>query len=46
MATRDGLNKAYYGKDVTPTDILIRRDATNPQSAGLIEGIAKVAGGQ
>jgi lipid-binding SYLF domain-containing protein len=46
VATRDALNRAYYGKDVTPTDVLIRRAVTNPQSAGLIETIAKVAGGQ
>jgi len=46
VATRDALNKAYYGKDVTPTDILIRRAVANPQSAGLMEAIAKVAGGQ
>lgn len=46
VATRDALNKAYYGKDITPTDILIRRAVTNPQSAGLIEAIAKVAGGR
>lgn len=45
VATRDALNKAYYGKEVTPTDILIRRAVTNPQAAGLIEAIAKVAGG-
>ena len=45
VVTRDGLNKAYYGRDITPTDILIHGEATNPQSAGLIEAIAKVAGG-
>lgn len=46
VATRDVLNRAYYSKDVTPTDVLIRRTVTNPQSAGLIETVAKVAGGQ
>jgi len=46
VATRDALNKAYYGKDVTPTDILIRRAVANPQSAGLMEAIAKVGGAQ
>lgn len=43
VATRDALNKAYYGKDVTPTDILIRRTVTSPQADGLIEVIAKGA---
>ena len=46
VATRGALNKAYYGKDVTPTDILIRRAVTNPQSAELIEAVAKVAARQ
>ena len=45
VAVRGALNQAYYGKEVTPTDILIRRAATNPQSAGLVEAIAKVAAG-
>ena len=46
VASRDALNKAYYGKDVTPTDILVRRTVTNPHAAGLIETIAKMAGGK
>ncbi len=29
VKTRDGLNGAYYGRKVSPTDILIRRDAVN-----------------
>jgi hypothetical protein len=45
VATRDALNQAYYGTALTPTDILIRREVTNPQSAGLIEAIVKVADG-
>ena len=45
VATRDALNMAYYGKSVTPTDILVLHTATNPQSAGLITAVAKVAGG-
>lgn len=43
VATRDGLNRAYYGKVVTPTDILIRREVSNPQAAGLIRSVAEVA---
>ncbi len=46
VASRGGLNRAYYGQDVSPTDILIRRAVTNPQAAGLIESITKVAGGK
>ncbi|HSB79772.1 MAG TPA: lipid-binding SYLF domain-containing protein [Candidatus Methylomirabilis sp.] len=45
VATRDGLNKAYYGREVTPTDILIKHTVTNPQSTGLITAVVKVAGG-
>ena len=44
VATRDGLNKAYYGKEVTPTAILVRHEATNPQAAGLIGAVSKAAG--
>jgi hypothetical protein len=40
------LNKAYYGREVTPTDVLIRRTVTNPQAAGLIGAVSKVAGGR
>ena len=43
VATRDGLNRAYYSKVVTPTDILIRREVSNPQAAGLIRSVAEVA---
>ena len=44
VATRDALNKAYYGKAVTPTDILVRREVSNPQAAGLVRSVAEVAG--
>jgi len=30
VATRGALNQAYYGKEVSPTDILIRRTAKKP----------------
>jgi len=46
VAVRDALNQAYYGKDVTPTAILIQRQVTNPQAAGLIEAVAKAVGKQ
>ena len=44
MAVRGSLNDAYYGKKVAPTDILIRRTVSNPQSAGLIEAVRKATG--
>ena len=44
VAVRDSLNQAYYGKDVTPTAILIQRQVTNPHAASLLEAVAKVAG--
>jgi len=39
LAVRDSLNEAYYGRRVTPVDILERHEVTNIRSAGLIEGL-------
>lgn len=44
MAVRGSLNEAYYGRKVTPTDILVRRDVSNPQAAGLIGAVKKATG--
>jgi lipid-binding SYLF domain-containing protein len=44
VAVRDSLNSTYYGKKVTPADILIRRDVTHPKSSGLIESVTKATG--
>jgi len=44
VATRDALNKAYYGKAVSPTDILVRRTVSNKKAAGLISAVSKAAG--
>ena len=44
MAVRGSLNDAYYGRKVTPTDILVRRDVSNPQAAGLIGAVRKATG--
>ena len=41
---REGLNEAYYGKKVTPTDIFIRHAVSNPHSAGLIQAVEKATG--
>ena len=40
------VNKAYYGAEVSPSDILIRRSVTSPHAAPLIEAVTKVAGGK
>jgi len=42
-ASRTGLNKAYYGKDVQPSDVLIRPTVRNPQAAKLLDEVAKAA---
>ncbi|MCX8111259.1 MAG: lipid-binding SYLF domain-containing protein [Syntrophorhabdaceae bacterium] len=39
IKTRNGWNKAYYGKEVTPTDILIKGNVKNPHASTLIEQI-------
>lgn len=44
VATRDALNAAYYGQEVTPTQILIQRKVSNPHAKGLIEAVSKQAG--
>jgi lipid-binding SYLF domain-containing protein len=41
VKVREGLNKSYYGKKVTPTDILIRKAVKNSHSAPLIETVSK-----
>ncbi len=41
VATRGDWNNAYYNKRVNATDILIRREVTNPQSGRLIEAVER-----
>jgi lipid-binding SYLF domain-containing protein len=36
-------NKQYYGKTVTPTDILVRHSVTNPRSDRLLEKMAQTS---
>jgi lipid-binding SYLF domain-containing protein len=43
VATRDALNEAYYGKKISPTDILVRKEVTNSQAAGLLAAVRKAA---
>ena len=43
VATRDGLNRAFYGKNVKPSDVLIRPAVSNSQASMLLEEVAKTA---
>ena len=43
ISTRDDWNTAYYGKPVTPADILILNSVSNPGSAELRETVAQAA---
>jgi lipid-binding SYLF domain-containing protein len=46
VKVRSGLNEAFYGKKLSPSQILIGGRAVNPQAAALVEEIAKAAGGK
>lgn len=41
ISTNDKWNKAYYGKAVTPVDILVKKSVSNPGSAPLRETVQK-----
>lgn len=43
LSVRDSLNKAYYGKEATPADIIIRRSVQNGEADRLREEIKKAA---
>jgi lipid-binding SYLF domain-containing protein len=43
VATRDGLNRAFYGKNVKPSDVLIRPTVSTSQASMLLEEVAKAA---
>jgi lipid-binding SYLF domain-containing protein len=42
IKTRDQRNEAYYGKPVSPTDIIIRKSVSNPQADRLRSVVAQV----
>jgi lipid-binding SYLF domain-containing protein len=44
VGTRGSLNKAYYGKEVSPTDILLRRTVSNAQAGSLLSAVKTAAG--
>jgi lipid-binding SYLF domain-containing protein len=46
VGVRTALNQAFYGKPVSPTDILIKGAAKNPQADALLGKVAKLAGGK
>jgi len=41
LGVRDSLNKAYYGKEVRPVDILVKRAVSNPGAMGLRNDLQK-----
>jgi lipid-binding SYLF domain-containing protein len=43
---RAAWNQAYYGKPVSPADILVRGAVKNPQASPLMEAVAKLGGGR
>ena len=46
IATRDEWNRDYYGKDLRPTDILVKRSVTNLQSADLRAALDRAVAGK
>ena len=45
VKTRQDWNSAYYGGIVTPTDILLKRSVTNPDSGALLDVVARLSAG-
>jgi len=43
---RESLNRAYYGKAVTPTDILVKQNVSNAHADTLRASVAKISGGK
>ena len=41
VQVRNGLNEAFYGKYVTPVDIIVRKTASNPDSSPLLNALKK-----
>jgi lipid-binding SYLF domain-containing protein len=46
VEVRDSLNNAYYGKHVTPTDILVKHDVSNPHSDKLRASLSRISSGK
>lgn len=43
LAVREGLNHAFYGKPVTPVDILVKHNVSNPAAAPLQAALKNLA---
>ncbi|MBA5871276.1 MAG: hypothetical protein GDA68_14960 [Nitrospira sp. CR2.1] len=46
LISRDEWSRAYYGKPISPTDIVIRREVKNPHSDTLRAEIVRATGGK
>lgn len=45
VGPQDDWNRSYYGKTVTPTEILVEHTVSNPQAAELIAAVARIGRG-
>ncbi len=43
VAVRGALNRVFYGREISVTDILIRQEASNPKAAPLVQAVARAA---
>ena len=43
VAVRSGLNRAFYGREISMTDILVRGEVSNPKAAPLVQAVARAA---
>ena len=46
IKTKDKWNEVYYGKAVSPIDIIVKRSVSNPGSKALCASVAKAAAGK
>ncbi len=41
MRVNDNWNSEYYGRDVRPIEIIVRRKVSNPKSADLVKAVKR-----
>ena len=46
ISTKDKWNAAYYGKALSPADIIVKRSVSNPGAKNLLTSVAKAAAGK
>jgi lipid-binding SYLF domain-containing protein len=46
IKTKDKWNEAYYGKAVSPVDIIVKRSVSNPGSEKLRSSVTKAEAGK